>query len=61
MQSRVACDTYDYEIKYLKNLITMLRGQVEELKHRSEAHDSASLLKLAESLSQTLNKPVEEY
>jgi uncharacterized damage-inducible protein DinB len=32
LQTRVASDTYDYEISYLKNVITSLRGQIEELK-----------------------------
>ena len=34
LQTRVASDTYDYEIAYLKNVITSLRGQIEELKQR---------------------------
>jgi hypothetical protein len=61
LQTRVACDTYDYEITYLKNVITQLRGQIQELQLRSDSHDNASLLKLAESISQTLNnKPNSE-
>lgn len=52
LNSRVACDTYDIEMQYVKNVMRDLRADIQELVEQRENEDRAFQARMQTAIHQ---------